>query len=117
MATEINSNSEALAQVVSGLVAAQGIESLVRTMQAETRREFATLRAQLERGNKSDTDKWLDAKAAANYMSVSRSSFDKYRYLTNPKLNGYRLDGKILYKKSDIDDFVRLYAVKLAGRA
>lgn len=62
-------------------------------------------------------DGWLDAKAAAKYLGHSSGSFDKYRYKTNPKLKGYRLDGKTLYKRSDLDSFVRLYELKSAGVA
>ena len=60
-------------------------------------------------------DCWLDAKQAAAYLSMSAGSFDKYRYKTNPRVKGYPLDGKILYKKSDLDQFVKLYAVKAEG--
>lgn len=38
-------------------------------------------------------DSWMDAKSAARYMGISESSFDKYRYKTNPRLKGYNLDG------------------------
>ena len=57
-------------------------------------------------------DGWLDAKSAAKYMDVSASTFDKYRYKTTPTLKGFNLEGKTLYKKADIDSFVRLYAIK-----
>lgn len=54
-------------------------------------------------------DRWLDAKAAAEYLGVSAGTFDKYRYKTNPRIPGHALDGKILYKKSELDNFVVLY--------
>ncbi|MEI8234253.1 MAG: hypothetical protein WCH57_06165 [Verrucomicrobiota bacterium] len=58
-------------------------------------------------------DGWLDAKAAAQYMGgMCESTFDKYRYNTNPKLKGYSLGGKVYYKKGDIDLFIRLFALK-----
>lgn len=60
---------------------------------------------------------WLDAKEAARNLSVSDATFDKYRYKTTPSIKGYPLDGKILYKKSDLDTFVRLYALKAGGLA
>lgn len=60
-------------------------------------------------------DCWLDAKEAAEYLSMSPGSFDRYRYKTNPHVKGYALDGKILYKKSDLDHFVKLYALKAEG--
>lgn len=64
-----------------------------------------------------DGDEWLDARAAARHLGISAGSFDKYRYKTNPKIKGYNLDGKTLYKKSDLDSFVRLYSLKSAGLA
>lgn len=70
--------------------------------------ELRALRKEIEIA----TDNWLDADAAARYMSLSASSFDKYRYKTSPKLKGHNLDGKTLYKKSEIDSFIRLYEVK-----
>ena len=58
---------------------------------------------------------WLDAKAGAKYMCISPCTFDKYRYRTDPKLKGYNLDGKTLYKKSDLDMFIMLYAAQSGG--
>jgi hypothetical protein len=72
------------------------IETLVRTIQSPS----------------NSTDCWLDAKAAAEYMGVSAGTFDKYRYKTNPRIVGCALDGKTLFKKSDLDNFIRLYAIK-----
>ena len=44
--------------------------------------------------------------------SVSVGTFDKYRYQTSPRIKGYRVGGKILYKRADLDAFVMLYEVK-----
>jgi hypothetical protein len=55
---------------------------------------------------------WLDAKTAAKYMCISSCTFDKYRYRTEPRLKGFNLDGKTLYKKSDLDMFIMLYAAQ-----
>ena len=82
-------------------------------IQDQLRREFAKLEAVLVAERKSSqSDGWLDAKAAAAYMGVSRGTFDKYRYESTPRLTGYPLDGKVLYKRADIDRFVKLYSVK-----
>ena len=74
--------------------------------------EIADLKKRL---SSSGEDKWLDAKEAAKYMGISPGSFDKYRYSTTPSLKGAKLDGKVLYKKSDLDDFIMLYEVKSQG--
>ena len=64
-----------------------------------------------------DSDGWLDAKAAAEYLSVSKGTFDAYRYQRDPKPPGHKLGGKTFYKKTDLDSWVRLYELKSAGLA
>lgn len=81
-------------------------------------RQVAAIQDRLSRlPAKQDENRWVDATGAARYMYVSKSTFDKYRYLTTPKLKGSRVGGKILFKKSDIDLFVRLYDLKKQGYA
>lgn len=64
------------------------------------------------------SDPWLTAEQARKYLGgMSKATFDKYRYETTPRLTGHRLDGKSLYKQSELDNFVRLYAVKSSGFA
>jgi hypothetical protein len=62
-----------------------------------------------------DNDCWLDAKQAAQYCSMSPGTFDKYRYETTPKLEGAKLDGKTLYKKSALDLFIMTYRERSLG--
>ena len=64
------------------------------------------------------SDPWLTAEQARKYLgNMSKATFDKYRYQTTPRLKGQKLDGKILYKQSDLDNFVRLYEIKSGGLA
>jgi hypothetical protein len=66
----------------------------------------------------SSSDPWLTAEQARRHMgSMSKGTFDKYRYETSPRLPGHKLDGKVLYKRSDLDNFVRLYELKSMGAA
>jgi hypothetical protein len=65
--------------------------------------------------NLSDTDCWLDAKQAAQYCAMSPGTFDKYRYETTPKLEGSKIDGKTLYKKSALDLFIMTYRERSLG--
>ena len=58
---------------------------------------------------------WLDARNAAAYLGMSTNTFDKYRYQSNPKLNGYRVGGKIFYSRSDLDAFVKLFDLRSSG--
>ena len=85
-------------------------------VQAERLKRIEAIVSQIQRPA-CGSDCWLDAKAAAAYLCISAGTFDKYRYDTNPRLKGYPLDGKILYKKSDLDQFVQLYSVKSEGSA
>lgn len=62
-------------------------------------------------------DRYLDAKEAAAYLGMSLNTFDKYRYNTKVKIKGHKLDGKIWYKKSDLDLFMLTYDVKSRGIA
>jgi len=90
----------------------------IPVLTAEMRREFAELKATLARPvTTAQSDGWLDAKAAARYMGISSATFDKYRYQTTPKIKGYKLDGKTLYQRRDLDNFVMLYEVKSSGLA
>ncbi len=59
-------------------------------------------------------DCWMDAEDARVYMRVSKNTFDNYRYSFNPRLIGHPVGGKTLYKKSDIDHWVRTYQYKSA---
>jgi hypothetical protein len=88
----------------------------ILTLLQEQQRQISSLRSETARPF-ADTDGWLDAKAAAEYLSLSQSTFDKYRYNTSPKLTGCKLDGKTLYKKCDLDNFVRLYELRSCGFA
>lgn len=64
------------------------------------------------------SDPWLTAEQARKYLgNMSKGTFDKYRYETNPRINGHKLGGKMLYKKIDLDNFVRLFELKSAGVA
>ena len=102
--------------------ALQCIALLPKVLEAlnQQARHLADLKAELAanaRKNNGHADGWLDAKEAARYMGISATTFDKYRYKTTPTLKGYPLDGKILYKKSALDLFIQLYALKSQGLA
>jgi len=91
-------------------------ESL-NAIHAEIRNGLAKVQAMLAQKAEPEREGWLDSRRAAKYMGVSRTTFDKYRYQTEPKLKGCPLDGKIFYKKSEIDSFIMLYALKSKGLA
>ena len=73
--------------------------------------------ARLAENSNGDYDRWLSAEQAAAHMGLSINTFDKYRYNTKVKIKGYRLDGSLRYKKSDLDRFILTYDVKSRGLA
>ena len=85
----------------------------------DQQRQVAGLKDQIAQIKVGDSNSggWVDAKGAAQYLSISDSTFEKYRYKTTPRVKGYPLDWKVLYKKSELDTFVKLYALKSNGLA
>lgn len=59
----------------------------------------------------------MDAKEAAAYLGMCPNTFDKYRYKAKIKIKGYKLDGKVKYKKSELDLFMLTYNAKSQGLA
>ena len=97
--------------------ALEGFAMLPRFSETLTRleRRLSGIEDTLARARPADPDRWMDTREACEYMSVSKSTFEKYRYRTNPKIKGYNLGGKVLFKKADLDSFVRLYEAKSNG--
>ena len=87
-------------------------------MQQQLARDVAALRteiAQSKAASNGDTDAgWIDAKRAAKYLGLSATTFDKYRYQTHVKIKGYKVGGKLLYQRKDLDSFVKLFEINSA---
>lgn len=66
---------------------------------------------------RADNDRWLDAKGAAKYVGMSMNTFDKHRFKSQVKPNGYKVGGKWLYKREDLDSWVKLWDVNQAMRS
>lgn len=99
-----------LTRMLDGLSAAPVIVSMLQ----EQSRQLAALRDDFRRRPASEVDGWLGAKAAARYLGLSTATFDKYRYQTRVKIKGYRVGGKLLYQRKDLDSFVKLYEINSA---
>jgi hypothetical protein len=56
---------------------------------------------QLARERREDGDRWLDAKAAAAHLGVSRE-----RIYKSPELPRHRWEGRVLYRRSELDRFM-----------
>lgn len=106
-------DAQALAQMLEAFSAAPMIISMLE----EQGRQLAALRADVQRKSEpsADLDGWLDAKAAAAYLGLSATTFDKYRYQSKVKIKGYRVGGKLLYQRKDLDSFVKLYEINSAA--
>jgi hypothetical protein len=57
-------------------------------------------------------DRYMTPQQAMGYLGFSKGTFDKYRYKSKVKIDGYQLDGKTWFKKSDLDKFMRHYQTK-----
>lgn len=106
-------DAQALAQMLDTLSAAPAIVSMLE----EQGRQLAALRADLLRKSEAprENDGWLDAKAAAKYLGMSATTFDKYRYQSRVKIKGYKVGGKTLYQRKDLDSFVKLFEINSAA--
>ena len=62
-------------------------------------------------------DRYMTPKEASDYLGMSITTFDKYRYNTKIKIKGCKLDGKNWYRKSDLDLFMLTYDAKSQGLA
>ncbi len=105
--------AQAFAQMLEAFSAAPMIVSMLQ----EQARQLAALREDVRRKSEpcAEVDGWLDAKAAAAYLGLSATTFDKYRYQSKVKIKGYKVGGKLLYQRKDLDSFVRLYEINSAA--
>lgn len=104
--------AQALAQILEALSAGPMIVSMLQ----EQSRELAALREEVRRKWDAPREQggWLDAKAAAAYLGLSATTFDKYRYQSSVKIKGYKVGGKTLYQRADLDSFVKLFELNSA---
>ena len=109
------SNDEGITALLNGIAA---IPRLLALLEAQGR-DIANLRTAITATARQHEPKsgWLDAAGAAAYLSMSPGTFDKYRYQTSPKIKGYKVGGKVLYKPADLDSFVMLFELKSSGLA
>lgn len=56
---------------------------------------------------KIEENKWLDTKAASEYIGYSESTLENLRLEGNKGPIFYKPLGKVLYLKSDLDDWVK----------
>lgn len=63
-------------------------------------------------GSVAPEDGYMSPEEAREYLGMSQSTFDKYRYKTKIRIPSYQLDGKCWFKKSDLDRFMLTYKIK-----
>lgn len=80
-------------------------------------RHLAWIEEKLSKQRDASADGWLDASKAAKYLDMAQNTFDKFRYEQDLKPKGYKVGGRTLYKREDLDHFVKLWEVKSNGLA
>jgi excisionase family DNA binding protein len=60
---------------------------------------------------------WLDSREAADYLRMSKTTFEKHLYSGPIKIKSYLVGGKRLFKRSDVDRWVMTHRDKLKGYA
>ena len=105
-----------LGQLLEGIAALPQLLVLAQEQQQQLEsvlRELIELRSKVH-----NPDGWMDARGARAYLGgMSDCTFDKYHRLANPKIKGYKTDGKVLFHRDDLDLWVRLYHAKKSGEA
>ena len=105
-----------LGQLLAGIAALPQLLESARQQELLLERVLQELRA-LQSKVHSD-DNWMDMTAARAYLGgMSESTFDKYLYNRSPKIKGYKTDGKLLFKREDLDLWLRLYEARSKGEA
>ncbi len=110
-----NVTETTVGQILTWMTSCPELLESIRAM----KEEMSGLRSDLKNARPvtAESDGWLDAKAAGKYLKMSPATFNKYRYETTPKIKGYKVGGKMLYEKTDLDNFVKLWEIKSAGLA
>lgn len=102
------------ADIISVITALGSLPSMAEEIKG-IRREVAAVREETRKLNAPATvDGWLDARRAMQYLSMSKNTFDKYRYKETLALKGSMVGGKEFFKKSDLDLYMKLFAAKSA---
>ena len=107
--------SDYLSQLLKGIADLPAVVKLLESQAQEMRELKREINKLTSSASSFKNEGWLDARNAAVYLGMSANTFDKYRYQSNPKLNGYRVGGKILYSRSDLDAFVKLFDLRSSG--
>jgi hypothetical protein len=119
--SEKNKNDiDSISQVINGLINIVEINSNIKMIYDLTSQIYNELLKQhnsLKSGEEKLKDKYLTPQGAMDYLGMSRGTFEKYRYISKIKINGYQLDGKTWFKKSDLDRFMLTYQAKSVGLA
>ena len=109
-----DSQAIALQALLAGLAVSGLAEPLARL---ERRLEAIEKAVRAKPAGEGTESGWLDASKAAVYLDMSAGTFDKYRYGSEPRITGYKVGGKTLYKREDLDRWVKLYELRAGGRA
>jgi hypothetical protein len=104
------------ASVLRGIAALPEVLQLLEDQATEIRELKDEIHA-LKFARFQTDDGWLNTKEAAAYVDMSPNTFEKYRSDRACPIKGYRVGGKMLFKRKDLDNFVRLWEAKSDGFA
>ena len=107
---ELVGDHTGLGGLLNGIAALPQLQQLLEAQA----RDIRALRDELKgsRGSSHETaDGWIDAPQAAKYLDMCPNTFAKFR----DQIQSYKVGGKILFKKRDLDNFVMLWEHKSCG--
>ena len=99
-----------LGGLLNGIAA---LPQVLQLLEAQSR-DVKALRDELKTSRNSShetKDGWLDAKGAAKYLDMCPNTFAKF----HDQIQSYKVGGKVLFKKRDLDNFVMLWEHKSCG--
>ena len=102
-------SGRALLEAIQGLSRISYLEGKMTEMQ-KSLHDVKSLLEKILEVQPNSSEGWLDATDAAEYMGISKSTFEKYRTDSDHMLRGYQIGGKYLYQKSELDRYIQTYA-------
>lgn len=111
-----SADAASFAEIMRGIAALPEVLRLLEEQTRETRALKVEIQA-LKQVRTQKDDGWLNTKEAANHVDMSPNTFEKYRSDGVCPIKGYRVGGKMLFKRDDLDNFVRLWEAKSGGFA
>jgi hypothetical protein len=102
-------SGRALLEAIQGLGRITYLEGKINKVQKSIN-DVKSLLTKILEVHPNSSEGWLDATDAAEYMGISKSTFEKYRTDSKHPLRGYQIGGKYVYQKPELDRYIQTYA-------